>query len=480
MDGRSTARFGDRPDARSEAEEQDSSGNARVVYATTILDEHSCADAKTLIEAMIDRENMTRALLRVESNKGAAGIDKMPVDDLRSHLGRHWERIRAALLAGRYEPSPVRLVEIPKPDGQGMRQLGIPTVVDRLIAQALAQILTPLFEPNFSEHSYGFRPGRSAHDAVTAAQAYVREGRGWVVDMDIEKFFDHVNHDILMSRLMRKITDKRVLKLIRRFLQAGIMTEGIAMQRTEGTPQGSPLSPLLSNILLDDLDKELEKRGHAFCRYADDCNIYVRSRKAGERVLASIRLWLGDRLRLRLNEEKSAVDRPWKRTFLGYGMTGERETRLTVSTKNVKRFKSRLRMLYHKGRGRNLGRFIVEDLLPVLRGWFEYFRLAEVKRVFKELDGWIRRHLRKILWRQWKRPRTRQARLRSFGISGERAWKSSWNGRGPWWNAGASHMNQALPKSFFQRLGLYSLLDEHLRRQTLSRTAVYGTVRTVV
>lgn len=274
-----------------------------------------------------------------------------------------------------------------------MRQLGIPTVVDRLIAQALAQILTPLFEPDVSEHSYGFRPGRSAHDAVMATQTYVREGRDWVVDTDIEKFFDHVNHDILMSRLMRKITDKRVLKLLRRFLQAGIMTEGIAMQRTEGTPQGSPLSPLLSNILLDDLDKEVEKRGHAFCRYADDCNICVRSRKAGERVLAAIHLWLGDRLRLRLNEEKRAVDRPRKRTFLCDGMTGERETRLTVSTKNVKRFKSRLRMLYHKGRGRNVGRFIREDLLPVLRGWFEYFRLAEVKRVFKELDGWIRRHL---------------------------------------------------------------------------------------
>jgi RNA-directed DNA polymerase len=480
MRARNTERSGDRPDARVEEAEQYCAGATGVVYVTPTMEENPCADAMTLLEAMVERENMTRALQRVERNKGAAGIDKMPVEDLRAYLTGHWKDIRAALFDGRYKPCAVRLVEIPKPDGRGMRQLGIPTVVDRLIAQALAQILEPLFEPSFSKHSHGFRPGRSAHDAVTAAQVYVHEGRRWVVDMDIEKFFDRVNHDILMSRVARKIKDKRVLKLLRRFLQAGIMAGGIATPRTEGTPQGSPLSPLLSNILLDDLDRELEKRGHAFCRYADDCNIYVRSRKAGERVLASVRNWLYDRLKLRLNEEKSAVDRPWKRTFLGYGMTGEREARLTVSKKNVKRFKTRLRMLFCRGRGRNLLRFIREDLLPVLRGWLEYFRLAGVVRVFEELDGWIRRHLRKLLWRQWKRPHTRYARLRNEGLSEERARKSAGNGRGPWWNAGASHMNQTFTKSYFHRLGLYSLLDEHQRRHTPARTAVYGTVRTVV
>jgi RNA-directed DNA polymerase len=246
------------------------------------------------------------------------------------------------------------------------------------------------------------------------------------------------------------------------------MKGGLTTQRTEGTPQGSPLSPLLSNILLDDLDKELEKRGHAFCRYADDCNIYVRSRRAGERVLDSVRSFLYDRLKLRLNEEKSAVDRPWRRAFLGYGMTRERETRLTVSKRNVRRMKRRLRKLFHKGRGRNLSRFIAEDLLTYLRGWFGYFRLAEVKGLFDKLDGWIRRHLRKILWRQWKRPYTRFSRMRRLGIAEERARRSAWNGRGPWWNAGASHMNQALPKLFFHRLGLYSLLDAYQRCHTPS------------
>ena len=322
-----------------------------------------------------------------------------------------------------------------------MPQLGIPTVTDRLVAQALTHILEPIFESHFSDHSYGFRAGRGVQDAVHAAQAYVRDGRRWVVDMDIEKYFDRVNHDIFMSRLARRVKDKRALRLLRRFLQPRVMADGIVQQHSVGTPQGSPLSPLLSNILLDDLDKELEKRGRAFCRYADDCNIYVRRRKAGERVLASVRDWLARRLKLDLNGEKSAVDCPWKRTFLGYSMSSERVTRLTVSKKNVKRFKAHMRMLLRQGRDRNLRRFITEDLLPVLQGWSEYFRLAGVKRVFKELDGWLRRHPRKILWRQWKRQCTRFARLRQLGLSVKHARLSAGNGRGPWWNEGAAHMN---------------------------------------
>jgi len=281
-----------------------------------------------LMEAVVDRENMVAALRRVKANKGAAGVDNMTVGELEAHLRAQWPHIKEALLEGRYKPSLVRKVEIPKPGGKGMRQLGIPTVVDRLIQQALHQVMQPLFDPEFSESSYGFRPGRSAHEAVQRARAYVGEERRWVVDLDLEKFFDRVNHDILMSRVARRVKDKRVLRLIRSYLQAGILEDGLASQRTEGTPQGGPLSPLLSNVLLDDLDKELEKRGHAFCRYADDCNIYVQSRRAGERVLVSVTRFLKDRLKLRVNVEKSAVARPWDRKFLGYSMTSNRALKL--------------------------------------------------------------------------------------------------------------------------------------------------------
>jgi RNA-directed DNA polymerase len=418
---------------------------------------HSRPETLQLMEAVVERENMKRAWLRVKGNKGAAGVDGMSVDALLPHLREHWPNIKEDLLAGRYEPSSVRKVEIPKPDGS-MRQLGIPTVLDRLIQQALHQVLQPLFDPGFSASSYGFRPGRSALQAVAQAKVYVAAGKRWVVDLDLEKFFDRVNHDIVMARLARKVTDQRVLGLIRRYLQAGMMESGLVSPRTEGTPQGGPLSPLLSNMLLDDLDKELERRGHSFCRYADDCNMYVRSRRAGERLMASLSRFLMEKLRLKVNETKSAVDRPWRRKFLGYSMTWHQRPRLKVAPASLDRFKDKVRERLRGGQGRNVKRQI-EELIPLLRGWINYFRLAEVKGAIEELDGWLRRKFRCILWRQWKRSHTRARNLMKRGLTEERAWRSATNGRGPWWNAGASHMNEAFPKRFFDELGLVSLLD---------------------
>jgi RNA-directed DNA polymerase len=392
----------------------------------------------------------------------------MTVEELKPYLREEWKGIKEELLSDEYRPSAVLKVEIPKADGKGVRKLGIPTVVDRLIQQALHQVLSPIFEPSFSESSYGFRPGRSAQDAVRQARAYVSKGRRWVVDIDLEKFFDRVNHDIMMSRIARRIKDKRILRLIRRYLQAGMMEGGVETQRREGTPQGGPLSPLLSNILLDELDKELERRGHKFCRYADDCNVYVKSRSAGERVKESITRFLEKRLRLKVNEEKSAVARPWERKFLGYTMTWNREPRIKVAENSVKRLKMKLREIFRQGRGRNVGRQIKDELTPLLRGWMNYFRLAEVKNVFEELDGWIRRKLRSVIWRQWKRSLARARGLMKRGLDEEKAWRSATNGRGPWWNAGASHMNQAYPKSYFDRCGLVSLLDQQRRFQCTS------------
>jgi RNA-directed DNA polymerase len=414
-----------------------------------------------LLEVILSRENMMAALRRVAANKGAPGIDEMSVEDLRGHLATHWPCIKEELLADRYRPAAVRGVEIPKPGG-GVRLLGIPTVLDRLIQQAMHQVLMPLFDPGFSNSSYGFRPGRSAHDAVLAARSHMTAGRRFVVDLDLEKFFDRVNHDVLMARVARKVADKRVLRLIRRYLQAGLMLGGVTTARTEGTPQGGPLSPLLSNILLDDLDKELESRGHAFCRYADDCNVYVQSRRAGERVMASITRFLGERLRLAVNLAKSAVDRPWNRSFLGYSVTAHKEPRLRVAAESAIRLRDKLRMVLRQGRGRSLTR-TVTDLAPILRGWTTYFRLAQAKGIFEELDGWLRRKLRCILWRQWKKPRTRAARLMQRGLDEARAWQSANNGRGPWWNAGAGHMNDAFRKAFFDHCGLLSLLELHRR-----------------
>ncbi len=433
-----------------------SSGTART--------ELSCTGTENLMQAVVERENMLIALKRVVGNKGAAGVDAMGVDELKPYLQTHWQRIKEQLLEGSYQPQPVRRVQIPKPGGKGMRMLGVPTVVDRLIQQALHQVLNPVFDPDFSVNSYGFRPGRSAHQALCQAKENVAQGRRWVVDLDLEKFFDRVHHDVLMSRVARKVGDKRVLCLIRRYLQAAIMEGGLVSQPTMGTPQGGPLSPLLSNILLDDLDKELERRGHRFCRYADDVNIYVGSRRSGQRVLDSIERFLNRRLRLQVNRQKSAVDRPWKRKFLGYSMTWHKQPRLKVAPLSVQRLKMGLKKAFRQGRGRNLGKFI-EDLNPTLRGWVNYFRLSEVKGLFEQLDGWIRRRLRCIIWRQWKRAYTRAKGLMKRGLGESRAWQSATNGRGPWWNSGASHMNQAFAKKFFDRLGLVSLLDSVLKFQ---------------
>jgi RNA-directed DNA polymerase len=371
-------------------------------------------------------------------------------------LRKQWKQIKEQLLAGKYQPQPVRRVEIAKPGG-GTRMLGIPTVIDRLIQQATHQVMSPVWEVGFSESSHGFRPRRSAHGAVEAARAHVEAGHRWVTDLDLEKFFDLVNHDVLMARVARKISDPRVLGLIRRYLQSGVMAGGMVEQRVEGTPQGGPLSPLLSNILLDDLDKELERRRHRFCRYADDCNIYVKSRRAGERVLASVAAFLRDRLKLKVNASKSAVRRPWESKFLGYSMTVTRRPRLKVADQSVQRLRAKVRALLPRGRGKRMTEFITEDLNPLLRGWANYYRKAEVRGILEELDRWVRRKLRCILWRSWKRARTRARRLIAGGVAAEHAWHCVYNGRGPWHNAGSQAMNTAYPAAAFARMGLVSL-----------------------
>jgi len=408
------------------------------------------------MEQVVEQSNMQRAWSRVKSNKGSAGVDGLTIGQTAVLLKEQWPLIKQQLLEGRYQPQPVLRVEIPKPKG-GTRKLGIPTVTDRLIQQAIHQVIQPIFEPMFSGSSFGFRPGRSTHQAIQQSRRYIHQGCRWVVDMDLEKFFDRVNHDILMAKLARTIKDNRLSGVIRRYLQAGILAGGAVSPSAQGTPQGGPLSPLLSNIMLDDLDKELERRGHKFSRYADDCNIYVRRRRAGDRVLASISDFVAGKLKLKVNESKSGVARPWNRSFLGYSFTCHKQAKLRPHPESIKRFRGKVRELFRKGRGRNLLRFIEQDLNPLIRGWGNYFRMSEVKGVFEQLDSWIRRRLRCIRWRQWKRPATRLKKLLKRGLPQEQAARSAYNGRGPWWNSGASHMNLAFPKLYFERLNLISL-----------------------
>lgn len=429
---------------------------------STANEEDTGDEPRKLIEEVLRRENIKAAHDRVVQNGGAPGIDGMTVEDLMPYCREHWTRIRQELLDGTYVPEPVRKVEIPKPDGKGTRMLGIPTVLDRMIQQAVLQVLQPMFDPTFSDGSFGFRPGRSTHGAVTRAREHIASGHRWLVDLDLEKFFDRVNHDVLMARVARRVKDKRVLLLIRRYLQAGIMEGGLVSPRAEGTPQGGPLSPLLSNVLLDELDKELEHRGHRFVRYADDCNVYVQSRAAGERVMASLERFLRERLRLKVNRDKSAVARPWERKFLGYTVTSNRQPKLKIAAQSIQRLRSKLRPIWRRGRGRKIASTI-EELNPIIRGWVAYYRMIVVTGSLQELDAWIRRKLRCLVWRQWKTPGTRFRKLRERGVNSAKAHAGAMNSRGPWWNAGSTHMNLALPNDALTKMGLVSFLAEHQR-----------------
>jgi RNA-directed DNA polymerase len=412
----------------------------------------SPAIAEQLMEEVCGRENCKQALKRVKANKGSAGVDGMTVQQLPEYLKQHWPVIREQLLSGTYEPQPVRRVEIPKPDG-GVRKLGIPTVLDRFIQQAVMQVLQGRWDRTFSDHSYGFRPGRSAHQAVEQAQQYIAEGYRWVVDLDLEKFFDRVSHDKLMARIETRVSDRRMLKLIRSFLKAGVMEGGLVSPVDEGTPQGGPLSPLLSNIVLDEFDRELERRGLRFARYADDSNIYVRSRRAGERVMASISAFITTKLKLKVNQQKSAVARPWERKFLGFSFTREREPRRRIAPKAVLRFKERVRELTSRTRGVSIER-MAEELAQYLKGWLGYFGKCQTPSMLQGLEEWTRRRLRSVIWKQWKRGTVRFAELRKRGVGKELAAKTAGSAHGPWRLANSPGLAIALPNAYFDSLGI--------------------------
>lgn len=418
-----------------------------------------------LLEAMLKRENLLRAWKRVKANKGAAGIDGRTIAETWEWLKTGgWTSVREQLREGTYRAQPVRRVQIPKPDG-GQRELGIPTVLDRLIQQALLQVLTPVFDPHFSNSSYGFRPKRSAHDALREAKKYVGEGYGWVVDLDLEKFFDRINHDKLMTRVGRRVQDRRVLRLIRSYLDAGIMSDGVCVRTEEGTPQGGPLSPLLANIMLDDLDRLLEKRGHRFCRYADDCNVYVRSKRAGERVMAAMVRYITADLSLRVNGAKSAVDRPKKRKFLGYSFRGD--SKLRIASKSIERLKARVRELTQRNRSISLEERL-GTLSRYLRGWMNYFRLTEAPSVLRDLDRWIRHRVRVCIWSTWKLPRTRLRKLRGLGLREQDAWRAAMSRRGRWFTAGLTTVSSALSPAWLREQGLQMLHDRWLQLNSTS------------
>jgi len=408
-----------------------------------------------LMEDICDPANLDAALAKVKANGGAPGVDGMRVTQLEKYLERHRARIIQELLSGTYRPQPVRRMEISKPDG-GVRKLGIPTVVDRLIQQAILQVLSPQWDPTFSDSSFGFRPGRSAHGAVAQAQQYVKEGYTWVVDMDLEKFFDRVNHDILMSRVARRVADKRLLKLIRAFLNSGVMINGLMEATPEGTPQGGPLSPLLSNLLLDELDHELESRGLRFARYADDCNIYVKSKRAGQRVLQSVTRWLDQKLRLTVNQSKSAVDRPSARQFLGFTFTTQRKR--GIAPKARLKFKHRIRQLTRRRRGSSLQR-VVQDLRQYLVGWRGYFGFCETPSVLRDLESWLHRRLRAYAWRQWKTGQRRYTELRRYGAPRDLAANTAGSSKGSWRISRSPALHRALSKAYWTELGLPNLLE---------------------
>jgi RNA-directed DNA polymerase len=415
----------------------------------------SLAESERLMEAVCEAKNLKRALAKVKSNGGSPGIDGMKVEELPAWLIANWSETHEALLSGRYAPQPVKRVEIEKPDG-GTRRLGIPTVKDRFVQQAVLQVLQRIWDPTFSGSSYGFRAERSAHQAVAVAQGYLHEGYRWVVDIDLEKFFDRVHHDRLMARVARRVRDKRMLKLIRKFLNSGVLEGGLVSPTTEGTPQGGPLSPLLSNIVLDELDEELERRNHKFVRYADDCNIYVRSERAGHRVMQSLRRLITSKLRLRVNEGKSAVARPHERKFLGFSFTKGKRPRRRIAAQAVNRFKERIRTLTARKRGRKLND-IISELNAYLSGWRGYFGFCETPSVLQELDAWIRRRVRAYIWSMWQTVGKRRAALVKQGISRDEAARLATTRLGPWRISKTKHLHLAMPKAFFDSLNLIRL-----------------------
>ena len=417
----------------------------------------SLAGTERLMEEVCELENSKQALQRVKSNKGSPGVDGMTVEELPEYLKQHGPEIGEQLRNGTYQPQPVRRVEILKPDGSGVRKLGIPCVLDRFVQQAVLQVLQKRWDPTFSEHSHGFRPGHSARRAVHEAQQYIAEGHGWVVDLDLEKFFDRVNHDRLLAAVAERVADKRMLKLIRAFLKAGVMEDGLVSAVDEGTPQGGPLSPLLSNLVLDELDRELERRGHHFVRYADDCNIYVDSERAGQRVMESVTHFITHRLKLKVNQAKSAVARPVQRKFLGFSFTGEQEPRRRIAPKAIARFKQRIREQTRRTRGINLAQ-MVKELVTYLRGWLGYFDDCQTPSVLQSLESWLRRRLRSVVWKQWKRGRTRFKELRKRGVSKDLAAQTAGSAHGPWRIANSPALTIALSNAYFASLGLLPMV----------------------
>jgi RNA-directed DNA polymerase len=433
-------------------------GREETESLSTTHDPESPARTSRLMEEVCERENLKEALRRVKANKGSAGADGITVGRITDYLKQHWPAIREQLLNGTYEPKPVRRVEIPKPDG-GVRKLGIPTVLDRFIQQAVMQVLQRQWDPTFSESSYGFRPGRSAHQAVAEAQKHIAEGHCWCVDFDLEKFFDQVNHDKLMGQIAKRVEDKRLLKLIRAFLNAGVMENGLVSPSVEGTPQGGPLSPLLSNLVLDELDRELERRGHRFVRYADDCNVYVRSERAGQRVMEGVTQFIAQKLKLKVNEAKSAVARPQERKFLGFSFSAGPEVKRVIAPKALDRFKRRVRETTRRAKGVSM-KTTIEELAPYMRGWRGYFGFCETPEVLIGLTRWVRLRLRAAMWRQWKTPRRRREALVELGVRERLANNTAGSGLGPWYLAKAKALSVGLSNAYFKSLGLPSLVDE--------------------